>query len=437
MSVDRLLTYYLDAGTVSTDTRKIKPGDIFFALKGANFNGNAYAEKALETGASYVVIDEESYHQPEDKRYILVENALLALQRLARAYREHFDIPFVGITGSNGKTTTKELIHAVLSTEKKAYATKGNFNNHIGVPLTLLGMPRDTEIAIVEMGANQPGDIAELSDIARPTHAVITNIGQAHLEKFLSIEGVRKTKGELFDFIRNHGGLVFLNEADENVKIAAKGMRNVVSFGAPTSDFHVKITESQLESMEVRISHKDWKEPQIFPSKLSGTYNAMNILIAITIGSFFGISIPAMREGIANYVPTNNRSQILKRDTYTIWLDAYNANPSSMRASIENLFRTGNGQKVALVIGDMFELGATSQEAHTALGKWIDTFEPFMTVGVGKDMGYTLKVMQSPHKHFENVASAKEEIAGLIKDTDLVLLKGSRGIALERLLEVI
>ena len=433
----KLLQLFLKQGRVSTDSRKIQTGDIFFALKGENFNGNVYAAKALEAGASYVVIDEEAYQQPKDERYILVPHALKALQDLARAYRAGFDIPIIGITGSNGKTTTKELVHAVLKTERKAYATTGNFNNHIGVPLSLLAMPKDTEIAIIEMGANQPGDIAELAGIARPTHAIITNIGEAHLERFKNIEGVRKTKGELFDFIRVHGGVIFLNEADEQVKIAANEFPQFITYGTDNADFQLEIQSNLLNEMTVSISYRHWKHPQLFHSQLSGSYNAYNILAAVVIGSYFQIPLASIKAGIAAYLPTNNRSQILKRSDYTICLDAYNANPSSMRASISNLFSLHSKGKIALILGDMYELGKNSREAHRALGHFINTFEPYMTIGIGPQMQYALEVIRHPHVGFEDVSVAREEIADLISGADLLLLKGSRGMALERLLEVI
>lgn len=432
-----ILEAFLQQGSVSTDTRQIKEGDLFFALKGPNFNGNAFAARALEAGASYAVIDEQAYAVPGDARYLLVPDSLKALQQLARDYRRRFDIPILGITGSNGKTTTKELIQAVLATEKRVFATPGNLNNHIGVPLSLLSMPADTQLAVIEMGANQPGDIAELAHIALPTHGIITNIGQAHLERFHSIEGVRKTKGELFDFLRTHGGTAFVNTLDTQVMRAAKGLKQMVTYGRQDSHAWVEVLHSSLQGMQLHLHHRQWPEPLHLESALSGSYNALNILAAACIGVYFGLKPTSIQQGIASYRPTNNRSQLLRRGDYTIWLDAYNANPTSMRAAISHLMQVAGGKKVALILGDMYELGAQSEQAHRELGEFVHSLHPYRLIGIGAHMKQTVAVAGGVASWFPDVETAKDALPGLLKGAEVLLLKGSRGVALEGLLEVL
>ncbi|WNJ15990.1 UDP-N-acetylmuramoyl-tripeptide--D-alanyl-D-alanine ligase [Pontibacter sp. G13] len=433
-STSDLLALFHEHPAVSTDTRKIQAGDLYVALKGARFDGNQYAQNALETGASFAIVDDASVIPENDDRYILVENGLKALQDLATAYRREFDIPIIGITGSNGKTTTKELMHAVLATEKKAYATAGNFNNHIGVPLTLLGMPRDTEIAIIEMGANQPRDIAELSTIAEPTHGVITNIGHSHLERLGSIDGVQKVKGELPDFIRAHDGLFFQNAADERVVATSQGIKQLVSFGTQDSDYWAEIEKHELTGMTLNI-HAQSGEAFRVESQMSGSYNAHNMLAAAVIGLTMGISVKGVQGGIAGYVPTNNRSQIIRKGEHVIWMDAYNANPSSMKAAIRHLFDV-QPEGVALVLGDMFELGEESKELHADLGKFISAFTPVMTVGVGSEMHAMIDQLSSPKRHYLDITEAAPTIWQDLASAKVILIKGSRGMALEKVMEL-
>ncbi|MEO0468228.1 MAG: UDP-N-acetylmuramoyl-tripeptide--D-alanyl-D-alanine ligase [Bacteroidota bacterium] len=435
MNIAFLLELFRQSGRVSTDTRKIQNGDLFFALKGANFNGNLFAAQALEAGASHVVIDDPDVHQPDDKRYILVKDSLRALQELSRAWRRTFDIPIIGITGSNGKTTTKELMYAVLATEKKAYATAGNFNNHIGVPLTLLAMPADTEIAIIEMGANQPGDIAELADIAEPTHGLITNIGRAHLEKLINLEGVRQTKGALFDFVEAHQGYIFLNQADPRLVQTAQSMTSISTYGTPESICHGEVIARRINGMDIRVQHQDWDEALIFSTHLTGDYNAHNILAAISIGVHFGISTTAMQAGIRSYVPTNNRSQLIEKGGKRILLDAYNANPSSMRAAIENIF--SHQKKTGLILGDMLELGEEAESIHAEIGQLVKKCQPLVMIGVGPLMQAAVQEAGPQAHAFDNVASLLPHLGVLLADCEMVLIKGSRGIALERLMDYI
>lgn len=430
-----LLDRFHQHPSVSTDTRSVKQGDLFFALKGARFDGNKYADKALEAGASIAVVDDPAVVVAGDERYVLVPDGLTALQHLANARRREMPIPFLGITGSNGKTTTKELIHSVLSKEKCAFATKGNFNNHIGVPLTLLSIPSDTEIAIVEMGANQPGDIAELAHIAEPTHGLITNVGHAHLEKLHDLDGVRATKGALFDIVIAREGTIFVNEADPHVIRAAKSARNQVGFGAATSDYRLEVVEESLQEMKLRVYHSAWTQPLDLTAQLTGRYNAFNILAAVCVGNELGISPQGIQQGIASYRSQNNRSQILEAFGTTFWLDAYNANISSMEASVRNIFQIAKGRKVALILGDMLEMGEEEIAIHQELGKLIAEFRPHRTIGLGERMQHAMEFVPDPKQWYPTVHSAKPHFLQDIEGAELVLIKGSRGMALERLLE--
>lgn len=429
--IRKLLDWVRKGRLVSTDTRKISPGSIFFALRGDTFDGNTFAEKALELGADIAVIDNTEYISSPSERYLVVPDTLKALQELARAYREGWDFPVIGLTGSNGKTTSKELIYSVLSTQLKAYATKGNLNNHIGVPLTLLAVPATAEIAIIEMGANQPGDIKELSEIALPTHGFITNIGSAHLEKLGSIEGVKKTKGELFDFLRKVHGKVFLNTADPNIAKMGTGLNIAYTYGDTFADFHFSIIRQGLEDMEMEVLFSLWEKPLPLYPKLGGIHNAMNILVATAIGTYFGIRPENIQKGIAAYVPVNNRSQLLVRDGVSYWMDAYNANPSSMGASIQHVFNSHTGN-ILLILGDMLELGEESEMLHRELGKFINSFKPFCVVGIGKFMRNALLEIEGNTHWFESSEEAQEFVQSMLPQVDLVFVKGSRGMAVEK-----
>jgi UDP-N-acetylmuramoyl-tripeptide--D-alanyl-D-alanine ligase len=433
--LQHLLDLFHQHPSVNTDTRKVQTGDLFVALRGDRFDGNAYAANALEAGAAVAVVDNPAYFQPQDERYVLVPDSLLALQELARARRRELDIPILGITGSNGKTTTKELIHSILSQEKRVFATKGNFNNHIGVPLTLLGIPNEVDIAIVEMGANQPGDIAELAHIAEPTHGLITNVGHAHLEKLSTLDGVRATKGALFDIVIASGGLLFVNEADPHVLRAAKPAWKRVGFGMPDSDYWMEVVAEGLLEMQLRVHHADWEQPLELSAQLTGRYNAQNILAAVVIGDFFGISPAGIQAGISSYRSENNRSQILEKDGFTFWLDAYNANISSMEASVRNIFQLAQGRPVALVLGDMLEMGTEEAEIHARLGRIISEFSPHVTLCIGPRMKHCYETAPTPKYWYESVAEALPNFWKHLQGTELVLIKGSRGMALERLVE--
>ncbi|MDQ6756927.1 MAG: UDP-N-acetylmuramoyl-tripeptide--D-alanyl-D-alanine ligase, partial [Bacteroidota bacterium] len=351
MEIEDLYKLYLQHPSIKTDTRKIKSGDIFFALKGENFNGNSFAKQALDAGAAYAVIDEEV--NIADERLIRRDDVLLTLQQLAKHHREQFSIPFIAITGSNGKTTTKELVHAVLSSSYKTYTTEGNLNNHIGVPVTILKIKSDAEIAVIEMGANHQKEIEDYCSYVLPTHGLITNIGKAHLEGFGGIEGVRKGKGELFDFIRENNGTAFINCDDNYIKEKSAGIKNCITYGT-TEGSVIGIAISSTSFLEVEITRG--ADIKTIKTQLVGEYNLPNILAAVAIGKYFNVPEQKIKAAIENYIPSNSRSQLIKKEGNTIIMDAYNANPASMKAAIENFANMAGANKI-LMLGAMMELG--------------------------------------------------------------------------------
>ncbi|HEV8507966.1 MAG TPA: UDP-N-acetylmuramoyl-tripeptide--D-alanyl-D-alanine ligase, partial [Chitinophagaceae bacterium] len=346
ISIEELYGIYKHYRSVQTDTRKIEKDDIFFALRGPNFNGNEFAQKAIEKGASYAVIDETKFEIPG--KTMLVDDVLIALQELANHHRAQFNIPFIAITGSNGKTTTKELIHAILSTTFTTYTTQGNLNNHIGVPLTILNIRDDAEMAVIEMGANHIGEIASYCEIALPTHGLITNCGKAHLEGFGGEEGVRKAKGELFDFLRTlTHGYAFVMWDYNYLQKMSKGISGIIKYGTG-GDAHVigrVLKNDPLLEVEI-LQGLDEKR---IKTQLVGEYNLPNVLAAVTIGKFFKVADSKIRSAIENYIPSNSRSQLIQNGDNQIILDAYNANPSSMKLAIENFSKMA-GDKV-LILG--------------------------------------------------------------------------------------
>ena len=335
ISIYNLYELYLKHPSICTDTRKLIKGDLFFALKGERFNGNGYALQALEKGAAFSVVDEEINGGNYSERLIRVDDVLTSLQKLAGHHRDQFTIPFIGITGSNGKTTTKELVHAVLSEKYKTCTTEGNLNNHIGIPLTLLKIKKDAEMAIVEMGANHLREIAGYCEYTRPTHGLITNCGKAHLEGFGSIEGVRKGKGELYDYLRDHNGTAFVMWDYDYLQEMSKGISEIVSYGSA----HAEITgveESAMPHLRIRMTkgvHLDYIQ-----TRLTGNYNLPNVLAAVTVGNYFKVDPKAIKRGLENYTPSNSRSQLIQLGTNTVILDAYNANPSSMKLAIDTFY---------------------------------------------------------------------------------------------------
>jgi len=421
-----LYHYFLRAGKISTDTRNDVSGSIFFALSGANFNGNEYAKYALENGAILAVIDQKEYDL--DDRYFFVEDSLETLQELARLHRSKMNCQVVGITGSNGKTTTKELIANVLTTERKISSTKGNLNNHIGVPLTILSIETNTEIAIVEMGANHKDEIALLCNIAQPQFGIITNIGKAHLEGFGSFDGVKEAKNELYDFLKSSNGLAFVNQNDPLLMDLSKELKRT-TYGSNSKLFKAEIKKSKPF---LSISWEYNNHNYLCKTNLFGQYNADNIYAAIATGLYFGISPEDVNNAIANYKANNNRSQLLKTETNLLILDAYNANPVSMSAAI-NYFTEYQPNNPWLVLGDMFELGNTSREEHK---KIIDLLKesPFENILlVGKDF-FSLRSNNS-FVSFPNLQDADNYLAEHPIRNAEILVKGSRGIELEKLLK--
>jgi UDP-N-acetylmuramoyl-tripeptide--D-alanyl-D-alanine ligase len=432
MQIDWLYQLYLSHPSVKTDTRKINQGDIFFALKGPNFNGNQFAEKALIAGATYAVIDEDIAFT--DARIIKTENTLETLQQLAKHHREHFTskpdgskFPVIAITGSNGKTTTKELVHAVLSSEYKAYTTEGNLNNHIGIPLTLLKIKNDAEIAVVEMGANHPKEIAGYCKYVQPTHGLITNFGKAHLEGFGSIEGVRKAKGELFDYLIENNGTAFINADDEFMIKQSKGVNEVITYGTINGQIKGRVLN---HSPFLRIGIKGQAEIENIQTQLVGEYNLPNILAAVTIGKYFNVPGSKIKAAIENYSPSNSRSQMIKQGSNTIIMDAYNANPDSMKAAIEN-FRKIESENKVLMLGAMMELGEKSRQEHQEIINLIeqDTWKNVVLVG------NNFKELRSSFISVNNSLEAREWLKQQRFQNAHILIKGSRSTQMEKILE--
>ena len=425
MQIEELYKIFLAHPSVQTDTRKIKAGDLFFALKGPNFNGNLFAQKALDAGAAFVIADEAT--GVDDARIITVDGVLATMQLLAKYHRQQFKIPFIAITGSNGKTTTKELLHEVLNTTYKTYTTEGNLNNHIGIPLTILKIKADAEIALIEMGANHLKEIESYCRFTLPTHGLITNCGKAHLEGFGGIEGVRKGKGELFDYLRANNGTAFIMADYDYLKEMSKGIINVKTYGTVNTDITGDIKNSKA-LLEVAIN----KGAAIgtIKTQLVGEYNLPNILAAVAVGKYFNVADEKIQSALENYTPANSRSQLLKIGSNKIILDAYNANPTSMKAAIENFAKMDGADKV-LLLGGMMELGQESLLEHQALIELIKKYQWKNVLLVGGDF----KKADHPYLYFENSIQAKEWFRDQKIVAANILIKGSRSTQMEKILE--
>lgn len=422
--METLYSYFLDSTGVSTDSRNIHEDCFFVAIKGPTFNGNAFARQAIEKGAKYAIVDEKEFEHP-DENIFYVDNTLVFLQRLANFHRNQFDIPVIGITGSNGKTSTKELIAAVLSESYRVLATKGNLNNHIGVPLTLLQLNNTHEIAVIEMGANYFGDIKELCEIAEPTHGIITNIGKAHLEGFKSFEGVLKTKKELYDSIEQAEGLIMYNADDSVLKENLPVNTLLMSYGTNNAEITGDL-ERLTPFVELTWSKLGYNSP-LLKTHLVGQYNFYNFLAAIAFGNLFEVPEDKINSAIENYEPTNKRSQVSKTEKNTLILDCYNANPTSMRSALESFAKIEHPKKF-IIIGDMLELGSESEKEHKEILSLVEELK-LEGITVGKEFAHFQST--SIIKQFD---STKELISYLVDNplTDqLILLKGSRGIGLE------
>ena len=427
MSIIDLYDLFIHNPQLTTDSRNCPKGSIFFALKGDKFDGNQYAGKALASGCVYAVIDNPDYYIGE--RTILVDNVLKTLQQLAHHHRKVLGLPIIGITGTNGKTTTKELLAAVLSTKFNLLYTEGNFNNHIGVPLTLLRLTHDHEMAVIEMGASHPGDIKELVDIVHPNYGIITNVGRAHLEGFGSFEGVIRTKGELYDYIRRSKGKIFIKKENEYLQSIAKGIEQI-TYGNGDDAF----ASGQVVSCDPFLVF-NWKQQgklHTVETHMIGSYNLDNVLAAVAVGRFFKIPAERISRAIAAYEPTNNRSQFKKTDNNELIIDAYNANPSSMKVALDN-FITMPVQPKAIILGDMRELGPTSDELHAEVVEQIKKgqFDKVFLCGehfskVGKEF--------SP---FATTEAMVEELRKQPLKGYHILIKGSHSMGLEKLADIL
>ncbi len=425
VSTESLYQKFLIGGRVSTDTRSIAEGSLFFALKGERFNANQFAQQALEKGAAYAVIDEADYQH--DERCLLVDDVLTSLQQLAHHHRMALGIPVIGINGTNGKTTTKELLHAVLSKKYRTLATRGNLNNHIGVPLTLLQLTEDTEIAIIELGANHIGEIALLCQIAHPTHGLTTNIGKAHMEGFGGLEGAIRGESEQYDHLRKTDGVVFINSQDR--LLSNMGKRFKKPYYYPSSDDYFPC---QLVSADPFVVYRSGNGDPV-ETQLVGAYNFENIAAALCVGQYFEVPTEAANEAIRAYQPANKRSQVIRQGSNTIILDAYNANPDSMQAAIRNLEAMQASQK-AVILGDMYELGEDTTVEHRAIGELLaqSTIQRILLCG---------NFMQDAHQacpgsqYFADKRALEKHLHQHPIADSTVLIKGSRGMAMETLVE--
>ena len=430
INIDTLYHCFMQSQGITTDTRRCEPGMMFFALRGDNFDGNAYAAKALELGCSYVVIDNPHYDVVEDERILLVDDVLTALQRLARYHRRQLGTPIIGITGTNGKTTTKELVAAVLSKKYSILYTQGNLNNHIGVPLTLLSLTPEHEMAIVEMGANHPGDIKELVEIAEPDYGIITNVGLAHLQGFGSLEGVIRTKGELYDYLRTtQHHTIFLNEDNNHLKGISQGLEAMTYGQAPTATIHGELIACD-PYLRFRWTNGDgWNE---VATQLIGSYNIDNALCAAAVGLYFGVTREDISAALAGYTPRNNRSQLTKTERNMLVVDAYNANPTSMRAALDNFARMEVPRKMA-VLGDMKELGEATTAAHQ------EVVDRLSTLGIGEVwlVGEAFAKTEHVQRTFVDVEAVKSALQESMPEGYCILIKGSNSMKLSSLVPLL
>ncbi len=424
MSIEEIYKLFKKHPQISTDSRHIVQGAIFFALKGENFNGNSYAAAALNDGAAYALIDESPLKA--DNRFILVEDVLLTLQQLARYHRLELGIPIIAITGTNGKTTTKELITAVLEKKFSVTATKGNLNNHIGVPLTLLAMDTSTQLGVVEMGANHPGEIAALCSIALPDFGLITNVGKAHLEGFGSFEGVKKTKAELYRFIQERGGKIFRNTVNPHLKEMAEDAETI---GYRTNREGSGIEGEIVNSSPILVFKAKFPKGWLYiKTHLAGGYNLENAMAAVCVGDYFGVDPLDISHALEAYIPSNNRSQFIQTAGNQILMDAYNANPSSMEAALDN-FSTFDAPLKGVILGDMFELGESSQKEHQKIADKLAGMDLSLILLTGKE--FSKCNVASNILTFENNELLIDYITDLNPKGYLFLIKGSRGMKLE------
>lgn len=426
-TTEKIYTLFSSFSRISTDSRKIEKDSIFFALKGENFNGNKFADDSLKKGASYAIVDEKEY--VSSTKTILVNNVLQTLTELANLHRRKLGIPILAITGTNGKTTTKELVSTVLSQKFEVSFTQGNLNNHIGVPLTLLKMNSETEFGVVEMGANHPGEIEQLCKIAQPDYGIITNIGKAHLEGFGSFEGVIKTKSELFNYLRSQNGIFFYNQENPILDKIASGYQNKITFGVKRGNLNGELLQSP-PYVNLKVNFK--KGVLYLNTNLIGDYNFENVMAAACIGSYFEVDPLKIQKALQEYLPENNRSQLIKKGELRIIMDAYNANPTSMEVSIRS-FLSNSGKDNYLILGDMLELGDYSLEEHKNILDLINELKPkdvFLVGPIFSELGGELNF-----KTFKSVSELNLFLRNNPIKNGNALIKGSRGIQLEKSLE--
>lgn len=427
MNIQELYKIFVSNPVISTDTRKIEQGSIFFALKGANFDANKFVVEALAKGAAYAVADDRELAELNDNRIILVEDVLLTLQALARYYRDTMNIPVLAITGTNGKTTTKELISVALSPAHNVLSTIGNLNNSIGVPLTLLRLRNEHTIAVIEMGASHPGDIEELVNVANPTYGIITNVGRAHLQGFGSYEGVISTKCELYDYIKAKHGKLFVRNEDEVLMQRSEGVDRVLYGASPLLNISGTI-KSVSPFLKAKIKYcGDYYD---IDTNLIGKYNLDNVVAASAVASHFGVAMHDIVKAISSYIPSNSRSQFIKGEHNNIILDAYNANPSSMKVAIENFAEVEASEKM-LILGDMLELGEESEREHASIVSLLEQLNFKNALLVGKEFG----AVKSQYEKFTTTSELIEFLKVSELKSKTILVKGSRGIALEQAVE--
>ena len=427
MNIQELYKIFVSNPVISTDTRKIEQGSIFFALKGANFDANKFVVEALAKGAAYAVADDRELAELNDNRIILVEDVLLTLQALARYHRDTMNIPVLAITGTNGKTTTKELISVALSPAHNVLSTIGNLNNSIGVPLTLLRLRNEHTIAVIEMGASHPGDIEELVNVANPTYGIITNVGRAHLQGFGSYEGVISTKCELYDYIKAKHGKLFVRNEDEVLMQRSEGVDRVLYGASPLLNISGTI-KSVSPFLKAKIKYcGDYYD---IDTNLIGKYNLDNVVAASAVASHFGVAMHDIVKAISSYIPSNSRSQFIKGEHNNIILDAYNANPSSMKVAIENFAEVEASEKM-LILGDMLELGEESEREHASIVSLLEQLNFKNALLVGKEFG----AVKSQYEKFTTTSELIEFLKVSELKSKTILVKGSRGLALEQAVE--
>jgi UDP-N-acetylmuramoyl-tripeptide--D-alanyl-D-alanine ligase len=426
-SIEELYAIYCAHPSVVTDTRKLNQGDLYFALKGPNFNGNNFTLAAIEAGASYAIVDEVIADSGNyQDRIVLVEDVLTTLQKLAKHHRQQFNIPFIAITGSNGKTTTKELVYAVLASHFKTYTTQGNLNNHIGVPLTLLSIPKNAEMAVIEMGANHQKEIESYCAYTLPTHGMITNCGKAHLEGFGSEEGVKKGKGELYDFLREHNGAVFIMEDYPYLQTMSQGIPHLIGYGQYSGQIQGEAIDA---NGMLSVKMNKGISLDTIQTHLVGNYNLPNVLAAVAIGQYFNVPNEKIKAAIENYIPTNSRSQLVQWQNNQVILDAYNANPSSMKLAVENFAKLNTANKV-VCLGGMRELGADTLLEHQMLVDQLKQNNWSEVLLVGTEF----EKCNHNYRYFDTVQAAKVWFDSKQFSGHSILIKGSRGIQMEQLI---